>query len=98
MLALLLRQIDEFRSLTDSANGGLDDSFRSAGDGNDGAVVIGIERPVEQVHALDVHRANDLADLCGVAAFGEVRNALYDWTGNRLRLVFLQCCLTAHPF
>src|ERR1700744_6008090 len=78
MFALLLREVDQLCSFADTANRGLNHRLRGAGDGDNGAVVIRVERPVEQMHAVDMHRADDLANLGAVTALREVGNALYD--------------------
>ena len=38
--------------------------------------MIGIHRPVQQVHPFDAHRSYDRLDPAGITAFGEVGNAL----------------------
>ena len=61
MDAVLLGEVDELGGLAGGADGGLDDAVGSAGDGDDGAVVGRVERPVQQTNALDLHGGDDLA-------------------------------------
>ena len=91
-----LRQVDQLGGFARRRERGLDHGFGSTRDGHDGAIVVRVQRPVQQMHAFHLHRTDDLLVPLRVAALREVRNALYDWAGNRLSLVFLQCCLTAH--
>ena len=62
MHAHLGGKVDELGGAAGGANRGLDDGRRRAGDGDDGAVVVGVERPIEQVHPLDVHGRDDGLD------------------------------------
>ena len=76
MNALLAGQVDQFDGFASAAHGRLDHRSGSAGDGHHGAIVVGIHRPVEQVHSLDAHRGHNGLDPPGIRALGEVGNAL----------------------
>ena len=78
MDAALGSEVDKFGGLAGGAGGGFDDAGGRAGDGDDGAVMRCVEGPIQQAHAFDLHRGDDLGDLGGVSAFGEVGDALDD--------------------
>ena len=78
MDAVLGCEVDDFGSFAGGANGSLDDAAGRAGDGDDGAIVCGVERPIEETHAFDLHGSDDLLDLGGVGTFREVWDALDD--------------------
>jgi hypothetical protein len=78
MDAVLGGEVDQLGGFACGADGGFDDSGGRAGEGDDGAVVGGIEGPVEQAHAFDLCGGDDLCDLGGVGAFREVGDALDD--------------------
>jgi hypothetical protein len=71
-------QIDELCGLASGSDGGFDDAGGRAGDGDDRAVVRGIERPVEEANAFDLHSGYDLFNLGDVSAFREVGDAFDD--------------------
>jgi len=78
MHAVLGCEVDEFGGFAGGADGSLDDAAGRAGDGDDGAIVCGVERPIEEAHAFDLHGGDDLLDLGCVGAFREVWDALDD--------------------
>jgi hypothetical protein len=80
--AFLRSEVDELRGATGTANGGFDDTGGGAGDGDDGTVVVGVERIVEQAHALYVHSGDDGLDDVGASAFREVGNAFDERVGH----------------
>ena len=67
--AVLPGEVDEFGGFACSADSGFDDTGGSAGDGDDGAVVRGVEGPVEEADAFNLHGGYDLLDLGGVGSF-----------------------------
>jgi len=82
MDALLGCEVDELGCAACSANGRFDDGGRRTGDGDYGAVVIGIERPVEEAHALYLHGGDDRLDHLGPPAFGVIRHAFDEGVGH----------------
>jgi hypothetical protein len=76
--AVLGGEVDELSGFACGADGGFDDASGRAGEGDDGAVVGGVEGPIEQAHAFDLGGGDDLCDLGGVGAFREVGDALDD--------------------
>jgi hypothetical protein len=89
MNAVLGGEVDEFSGSAGGADGGFDDAFGRASEGDDGAVVGGVEGPVEETHAVNLRGGDDLFDFGGVGAFREVWDALDDgfWI-HRVRLRF----------
>ena len=88
MRAGVLGEVDQFRGFSDSAQGCFGHRFRLAGQGDDAAVVVGVAFAIEQVHAGDLaHRGDDGVDLCGIAPFGEIRNA-FDQSFHVVRRFF----------
>src|SRR5580658_7663754 len=47
--------------------------------------MVAIHRPVQQLHALNLHGADNRFDTLGVAALREIRNALNDWSARHRR-------------
>ncbi len=76
--AVLTGEVDQFGGLACSANGGFNDTLRSAGDGDYGAVMGCVERPVQQAHTFYLSGGDNLPDSGGVCAFGEVGDTLDD--------------------
>ena len=77
MHAGVVAQIDQGDGALDAAEGGLDYGCGGAGEGDDGAVMIGIQFAVEDGDA--AHGADGFDDgvyLGGVAAFGEIGDTL----------------------
>ena len=87
---VLLGEVDEFGCFAGSADGSFDYTCRRAGDGDDGAVVSLVERPVEQTNALNVHGGDDLGDLGSVGSFREVGDAFDDGFGIHFATAI--CC------
>ena len=75
--ALLLRQIDQRDGLFHRAEGGIGHGGGRTDEREDAAVVVGIGFAVEQDHLGDGEdRLHDGVDLGGIAAFGEIGDAL----------------------
>jgi hypothetical protein len=85
MHTLLSGEVNELRCAARPANGGFDDRCRRTGDGDDGTVVIGVKRPVQQVGPLDLHGGDDRLDHLGLSAFGEVGHAFDEGIWHVLR-------------
>ncbi len=73
-----LGEVDEFGGFACGADRGFDDAGGSACDGDDGAIVRGVERPVEEADAFNLHGGDDLLDLGCVGSFREVGDAFDD--------------------
>ena len=79
MDAGLLRHVDAERSLGDGADGRLSDEFRRAGEGDHGAVMVRVERHVEDLHLPDRRdRVGDRLHFARLPAFGKIGHALDD--------------------
>ena len=79
MDAFVFTEIDESDGALDTAIGSFDDGRGGTGEGDHGAVVIGIQLAVEDGDA--AHGADGFDDgvhFGGVAALGEVGNGFYD--------------------
>jgi hypothetical protein len=89
----LLGEIDELAALPAARIAASTTAARLAGDGDDRAVVIRVERVVEQAHALDLHRRDDLAHDFGIDTLREVGDALEngeEFIGSEIMLYFHQ--------
>ena len=83
MHAFVFAEIDEADGALDAAVGGFDYGCGGSGEGDDRAVVIGVQLAVEDGDA--AHRADGFDDgiyFGGIAAFGEVRDRFYDCLGH----------------
>jgi hypothetical protein len=74
--SLLASEVNEFCRFSGASDGSLNYGRGFAGDGDDGAIVIGIHGPVEEANAVDMHCGYDCLDAARVCTFGEVGNAL----------------------
>src|SRR5215469_11844152 len=72
MHATLLGKIDQLGRSTGSTNRRLNDRFRRTCDGNNRAIVSGVERPVEQTYLLDLHSRNNTHDFAFIRALREI--------------------------
>ncbi len=81
MDTVLLGKVDELSGFACGAGSGFDNARGRAGDGNDGAVVRGVERPIKQANTLNLHGGYDLSDFSDVSAFREVGDAFDDGFG-----------------
>jgi hypothetical protein len=68
MNTLLPGEVDQIYRFADPANRGLDNCRRFSGKGHNGSIVIGIHRPVQQVHPLHSHRSHDRLDPPNISA------------------------------
>ncbi len=77
MHAAMAIEVDQLDGLANRADGGLADGLGRAGQGQHGAVVVGVHLLVQQHHAGDgERRAGQSRDNSRVAPLGKVRNAL----------------------
>jgi hypothetical protein len=77
MRALMDGQVNEFSGLAYTEQRGFRNGIRVASEGHDAAIVIGVHFAVKDVHAgYAAHGGNNRFNLCGIASFGKVRNAL----------------------
>src|ERR1019366_114372 len=74
--ALLSGEIDQLYSFAGSAYRRLNHGPGLARDGHDGAVVVGVHRPIEQPHPGHPHRGYDRLDATGISTLREIGNAL----------------------
>lgn len=89
--AILRGEVDELSGFACGTDSGFDDAFGRAGEGDDGAVVGGVEGPVQEAHAVDLRGGDDLLDFGGVGAFREVGDALDDGFWVHFEFVQLLC-------
>ena len=73
MQTFLRGQIDQLYGFAYAANGGLEHRGRFAGNGDHGAIVIRVFRPIQQSHTFNAHRRHNGFDTPGVPAFREVQ-------------------------
>src|SRR5271170_6656176 len=78
MNTLLRGEVDQLRRPAYTAKRGFGHGQRRAGNRYDGAIVVRIARPVEQVDTLDPHRGDDREDLAFIHPLGEIRHTLDD--------------------
>jgi hypothetical protein len=72
-------EVDEFDGFAGAGESGFDDDLRGRGEGDDAAVVVGVEFEVEQDDAgQGADGGGDGFDGGAVAAFGEIGDALYE--------------------
>jgi len=83
MDAALGSQIDELGCLAGSANGSLDDSLRRAGNGHHGAIMVAVQRPIQQRDPLDAHSVENGMHFFAIHALGEIGHALDDGFGHK---------------
>ena len=74
-------QVDEFRGLTDAADGGFLNRFALADQSNHAAIVVGVHLAVQQVDAGHFHGVEDGVNFGLIAAFGEIGNT-FDERGH----------------
>ncbi len=85
MRTVVLRQINQLDGLFDAPQGRIRHRGRRPNEGEHGAVVIRIGFAIEQRHfGHRRDRRNDGLHLGRVAAFGKIRNALYELSGHTL--------------
>ncbi len=84
---LLASQIDELRGLAGCTNCSLYYCFRSPRYGYDGTIMGGIERPIQETNAFDLHRRDYLRDDVYAGSFREVGDTFDDgvWIHVRSR-------------
>jgi hypothetical protein len=66
--SLLASEVNEFGCLAGTAHCGLDYGCRLSCDGDDGAIVVRIHRPVEEAHTLNMHCSNNRLDTAHISA------------------------------
>ena len=72
------RKVNKLGSLAGRADRSLGNRCRIAGDSHDRAIVIGVERVVEEANAVHLHRGDNLTHDLGIHTFGKVGDALED--------------------
>jgi hypothetical protein len=67
--AMLPGQIDQLGCLAGTAHSGLNHRGWISGNGDNGAIVVGIHGPIEQAHAFDAHCSHDGFDAARIRTF-----------------------------
>ena len=65
-------KIDQLGGFADAAQNGFDQRIPASGQGDDGAIVIGVHVAVELVDAVEAHGFGNGVDRRAVAALGEI--------------------------
>jgi len=85
--ALVMCEVDQFRSLAGAADGGLLNGFPLANEGDDAAIVVGIHLSVKQIDAGNLHSFDNGVDFGRIAAFREIGNAFNKSVGHERRIM-----------